>query len=221
MIVLTMLTALVALIGVFVFLTVLNNFQPGERRMQQEIKKLWEDMNTWAGELVPIDKEELALLSYSQIKQIRRKGWSPNVKGIFTSIYNEPIIAYSYKEFLGKGRHAILYARSANHEFAYWIRPKEIRVVIDGALAGNLKNGALISPKSGKPIAQLQEAKNSLLPVVINNREVGSLSPLSAQKNKGLGQRALEFIKDDITQEEETLLLSLAVLEMVRRNNSF
>jgi hypothetical protein len=55
---------------------------------------------------------------------------------------------------------------------------------------------------------------------VINNREVGSLSTPGASKNKGLGQRALEFIKEDITQEEETLLLSLAVLEMVRRHTS-
>lgn len=219
MMVLTMLTALVAIIGVFLLLAVMNNFQPGERSMQQEVKKMWEDMNKWVGELVPIDKDELALLSFSQIKQIRRKGMSPVSKGVFTTIYNEPIIAYSYKEFLGRGRHAVLYARSANHEFAYWIKPKEIRVVIDGALAGNLKDGALISPRSGKPIAQLSEPKNALSPVVINNREVGSISnPQAPGKNKNLGQRALEFIKDDITSEEETLLLSMAVLEMVRRN---
>lgn len=219
MIVLTILTVLVAMIGVFMLLTVMNNFQPNERRMQQEVKKMWEDMSKWMGDLVPIDKEELALLSFSQIKQLRRKGLPSTAKGIFTTIYNEPIIAYSYKEFLGKGKHAILYARSAKHEFAYWIRPKEIRIVIDGALVGNLKDGTLLSPRSGKPIAQLSAPKNALSPVVVNNREVGSISQIQAPgKNKNLGQRALEFVKDDITPEEETLLLSMAVLEMVKRN---
>ncbi len=185
--------------------------------MQQEVNLMRLDMQKWVGELVPIDKKELELFSLSQIKQVLRKRWTTTAKGIFTTIYNEPIIAYSYKQFLGRGRHALLYARSASHEYAYWIRPKGVQVVIDNKLVGTYKDGTLLSAKSGKPIAILQQAReNALLPVRINNREVGSLVAADPTSSK-VSQRAFEFLKNDMTEEEETLLLSLSVLELVNR----
>lgn len=218
MAILTILTLIVAVIGVVLLTQVMKLFQPGERKMQQEVNNMRLDMQKWVGELVPIDKKELELFSLSQIKQVLRKRWTTSAKGIFTTIYNEPIIAYSYKQFLGRGRHALLYARSASHEYAFWIRPKSVQVVIDNKLVGTYKDNTLLSAKSGKPIAILQpETQNSLLPVRINNREVGSLVSANPAAGKGLSQRAFEFLKNDITEEEETLLLALSVLELVNR----
>ncbi|NUQ24810.1 MAG: hypothetical protein HUU34_12730 [Saprospiraceae bacterium] len=218
MAILTILTLIVAVIGVVLLTQVMKLFQPGERKMQQEVNNMRLDMQKWVGELVPIDKKELELFSLSQIKQVLRKRWTTSAKGIFTTIYNEPIIAYSYKQFLGRGRHALLYARSASHEYAFWIRPKGVQVVIDNKLVGTYKDNTLLSAKSGKPIAILQpETQNSLLPVRINNREVGSLVSANPAAGKGLSQRAFEFLKNDITEEEETLLLALSVLELVNR----
>lgn len=218
MAILAILTLIVAVIGVVLLTQVMKLFQPGERKMQQEVNNMRLDMQKWVGELVPIDKKELELFSLSQIKQVLRKRWTTSAKGIFTTIYNEPIIAYSYKQFLGRGRHALLYARSASHEYAFWIRPKGVQVVIDNKLVGTYKDNTLLSAKSGKPIAILQpETQNALLPVRINNREVGSLVSANPTAGKGLSQRAFEFLKNDITEEEETLLLALSVLELVNR----
>ncbi len=217
MAILAILSLIVAVIGIVLLTQMLNLFQPGERKMQQEVNLMRLDMQKWVGELVPIDKKELELFSLSQIKQVLRKRWTTTAKGIFTTIYNEPIIAYSYKQFLGRGRHALLYARSASHEYAYWIRPKGVQVVIDNKLVGTYKDGTLLSAKSGKPIAILQQAReNALLPVRINNREVGSLVAADPTSSK-VSQRAFEFLKNDMTEEEETLLLSLSVLELVNR----
>ncbi|MBL7792994.1 MAG: hypothetical protein JNK77_11755 [Saprospiraceae bacterium] len=218
MAILAILTLIVAVIGVVLLTQVMKLFQPGERKMQQEVNNMRLDMQKWVGELVPIDKKELELFSLSQIKQVLRKRWTTSAKGIFTTIYNEPIIAYSYKQFLGRGRHALLYARSASHEYAFWIRPKGVQVVIDNKLVGTYRDNTLLSAKSGKPIAILQpETQNALLPVRINNREVGSLVSATPAAGKGLSQRAFEFLKNDITEEEETLLLALSVLELVNR----
>ncbi len=218
MAILAILTLIVAVIGVLLLTQVMKLFQPGERKMQQEVNNMRLDMQKWVGELVPIDKKELELFSLSQIKQVMRKRWTTSAKGIFTTIYNEPIVAYSYKQFLGRGRHALLYARSASHEYAYWIKPKGVQVVIDNKLVGTYKDNTLLSAKSGKPIAILQpETQNSLLPVRINNREVGNLVSANPAAGKGLSQRAFEFLKNDITEEEETLLLALSVLELVNR----
>ncbi|MBK8703190.1 MAG: hypothetical protein IPN33_05925 [Saprospiraceae bacterium] len=148
MAILAILTLIVAVIGVLLLTQVMKLFQPGERKMQQEVNNMRLDMQKWVGELVPIDKKELELFSLSQIKQVMRKRWTTSAKGIFTTIYNEPIVAYSYKQFLGRGRHALLYARSASHEYAYWIKPKGVQVVIDNKLVGTYKDNTLLSAKS-------------------------------------------------------------------------
>lgn len=215
---LTIMTLLVAFISVSLLRMIFLNIPPTERKMQQQVREMRVDMEKWAGELVPIDKKELELLSMSQIKQVRQKRWTNQAKGIFTTIYNEPIVAYSYRKFLGRGGHAILYARSADHEFAYWIRSKDVRLVIDNKLVGIYKKGTLLGARSGKPIAQFQEEKNALLPLRINDREVGSLIAAPAGDKKNLSRRAFEFLRDDISEDEETLLLSLAVLELVHRS---
>lgn len=209
---------LAASFGLFANIT--KNFRPNKKKIQQEIAKLKIDVDKWAGELVPITREELELFSKSQVQQSRKKRTKSSHKGTFKTIFEEPIVAYSYRSYLGKGNHAILYARTANHEFAYWMNDKGTQVVIDNQMVGTIKsNDVLYGADSNRMLARLNRGQKDMLPIVVKDREVGSLVKGLPSPDEALSSRAFEFIKQDLNKEEQTLMLSLGILEMVKLSN--
>lgn len=214
----TIITLAVAGAGAFLLTRVLRNFQPGNRKIQADLREMKADMDKWSGDLVPLTREEMELFSLRQTEQSVRKRVTTTAKGVFTSIYHEPVLAYSYKQYAGKGRHALLYARTRNHEFAFWVRPKGVQVVIDNELAGTLKeNGVLYDPHQKKMLARLNRETPEMLPVLVNDREVASLTKALPPAEKDIGVRAFQFVKEDLSQEEHNLLMALATFELVER----
>lgn len=196
-----------------------KNMAPSQKRLKMETQRLKEDMDQWAGQLVPINKEELELFSWGQDKQVLRKGITTTAKGIYTTIYHEPVLAYSYREYIGKAekKNALLYARTAEHDFVYWIRKGEGTLFIDGQEVGKLsRDGVLRGKRTGKAIAERSTTGQEMLPVTVGNREVGSLSLPSSSASKGLHERAFSFLKPDLNDKEEQLFLALALEALVK-----
>lgn len=216
---LTILLLAITVGGLGLLFTVLTKFSPGEKRIREELKRMQADMDEWVEELVPIDRKELELFSLTQIKNSIKKRFTTSGKGIYTTIFEEPIVAYSYKKYLGKNAHALLYCRTAEHEYAYWIRPKGVQVVIDNKLVGTYKdNGVLYGAESKKMLARINRENKKLSPVVVGEREVASVvKALPAAKND-ISARAFQFVREDLTEEEEMLLLSISLLEMVKES---
>ena len=207
-----------AVLFYFIF-KVLARVSPGKKKIQEDIQKMKDEIDVWVKDLVPIGKEELELFSQTQINQVLKKRINISAKGVFTTIYNEPIIAYNYKKY-GSGKDALLYARSANHEFAFKIHKDEVKLVIDNELVGTIKsNGVLYAAENNLMIARFNRENAALLPIVIQDRKVGHLSlPANSSSKKEIDQRAFEFLKEDLSGEEKKLFLSLAIYELVTRN---
>ncbi|GJM31853.1 MAG: hypothetical protein DHS20C18_08540 [Saprospiraceae bacterium] len=219
MIFLTALTALVAILGISVLSGVLGNMSPNRKRLEAEIKNLKLDMDKWAGELIPLDKEELELFSLTQDKQVLKKGWSTSAKGVFTTIYHEPVMAYNYKKYLGgtATTNALLYVRTSTNEFAYWLQKGGIQLIIDDQIVGEIRDGALYGKKTKQVLAKVKQSQQELLPIQVYDKEVGSVTKALPPANKDLSPRAFEFVKEGMSKEEELLFLSLATLELVKK----
>ena len=89
-------------------------------------------------------------------------------------------------------------------------------MVVGDALVGVLnQQGALVSQKGNKQLAQIGKNEDNLsLPVRVNNKLVGSLSN-PARNQKGTTRAFQHLVKMD--KEEEEIVLSLSILELVRR----
>ncbi|MEM6395727.1 MAG: hypothetical protein AAF741_05220 [Bacteroidota bacterium] len=205
------------LISLFVLFRKLSEGRmPGPKKRSDELQKLQTDMDSWAGKLVPIGAEELDLFSLSQSKQVVKTGASTSAKGLFTTIFQEPILAYSYKRYLGKKVNDLLYARAAEHEYVYWTENGTTKVQIDGQQVGELRDRTIFGQRTGQPLAQIaKQAKNNYLPIEVGGREVGGLSTEPPAKEQSLKQKALEFIPPDLTEKEEQLMLALITRELV------
>jgi hypothetical protein len=213
--------ATLLIIGVLLMLVLVSrNRAPGKKKRDMEIKRMGEDMDSWAGELVPINKEELELFSLGQDKQVLRKGITTTAKGVYTTIYHEPVLAYSYREYLGSKDkpNALLYVRTAEHDYVYWINKGVRSLFIDGQEVGKLTpTGELLGKRTGKQIASMRKDNPEFLPVQVGNREVGSLTRKQAGGENGLYERAFEYLQPELTDKEEQLFLALSALELVER----
>lgn len=211
--------AAILIIGTLIAVSILaNNLAPNRKRIERETQRMREDMDQWAGDLIPITREELELFSLGQDKQVLRRGISTTAKGIFTTIYHERVLAYSYKQYMGdKERpNALLLARTAEHEYRYWIRKGEGTLFIDDQEVGRVdRSGELRGKRTGKLLAKVKQDGQKLLPVTVGGREVGSLAPAKSSEAKGLHDRAFEFLREDMDEKEEQLFLALAVKELV------
>ncbi|MEM1324113.1 MAG: hypothetical protein AAGG75_27895 [Bacteroidota bacterium] len=201
--------------GIYLLYKILVNFQPSNSKIKQDLIKLRSEIEPWVDQLVPWQNDELELLSLKQTNRVLKKGIITSVKGVFTSIYHEPMIAYAYKRYFAGGANAILYARTSHHEFSYRIRKDGVQIHIDNQFIGQLKNGGLLySASTNRLIARInRDDVSGFLPVVVGERELGSLSKPS--ETMSTNTRAFQFLNEKITQEEEALLLSMSILEMV------
>ena len=217
--VLTALTVFVVSMVLVLTFRLLSNVKPSKRKVQEDLKKMKEELTALSKDLIPITKEELELFSQKQINQIKKRRSTANAQGVFTTIFDEPIVAYAYKKYNTSGTNALLYARTSDHEFAYRIENGEIKIVADNKLVGVLKpNGVLYGGQKQRMLARINREGEELIPVIINEKEVGNLTKaLPPAKNNNVNSRAFEFIRDDMDPEEKKVFLSLALYELVNR----
>lgn len=213
-----LITALIVAFGIFLLVRSLSDFRPSRKRMLKDLEHTKQEMDEWVGELVPLTEEELDTFSFNQEKRWSRKR---QTRGVFTTIYHEPVLAYSYRAYRGPGNPAVLYARTQHEDFAYLKGKEGVRIAVGGRELGTLQeDGTLLAAKGRKAIAEVSRAEGELLPVLVNKREVASVAKLNPQESSRLGQRAFQFVKDDMNQEEKDIFLSLAVLEVVNQSLS-
>lgn len=212
------LTILVGGASVYLASKVFPDLAPGNRKIDRDLKEMREEIQGWNLDWAPLGKEELELFSLNQEKYSMKKGFTTKVKGIFTTIFHEAAAAYSYKSYISSKSNAVLYARTAKHHFVYRITGKGVLVSIDDFPIGTVgKDGALYGARRGKAIAHIQRDRTDATPIIVGDREAGSLVKDKPDKSKGLSPRAFEFVRSDLTPQEEAVFISLVILELVER----
>jgi len=208
----------VATIGLmYLLFQLLVNVNPSKNRIMADLHNMKGEIVPWVEELIPWKKEELELLSLHQVRKTIKKGIVTTVKGVFTSIYDEPMIAYTYRQYRSTKKNAILYARTAHRQFVYRMEGEKTIISIDNQVIGTINsNGQLIAGNGRQLLAQIQRNVDELtLPVLINGKEVAGLAR-SNQVNPSVNTRAFEFTTE-MEKKEEALMLSLAILEMAKK----
>ena len=200
-------------IAVGVIRNFLKNRAPDNSKLQGDIKLMRIEIKPWVKELAPVDEDGLTLLSLSQVNQVLKKGLNKSAKGIYTSIYQEPLLAYSYKEYLGNN--ALLYARTAEHELVYQIKKDETRIAINGSFFGVLKkDGKLYNGET--VLGQVDKADADLhLPIKVGKRNLAALNnPALVDAPQ---PRVFQYVENNINAEEEKTLMALATLKLIQQ----
>lgn len=194
---------------------VFKNYQPNEDNVRKDVDRFRLALAARNEELVPWNNEEMELLSLKEVEQKVKSRGTKEVQGTMLSIYQEPMVQYTYKKYV-QSHNAVLIAKTSNREYIYRIRKKGIQIYLNNEPMGLLrKNGVLYSPKN-QGIAQIIPDKDAYsTPILVNNKEKGNL--LNRGKTEKEFPRAFETLSP-MQKKEEDYFLSLAILELAMRN---
>lgn len=223
MLYLTALTAFVAIGTVGVIAAVAKKSWPGEKRIKEELKKMSLLVDKISTDLLPLDKEGLDLLAFYQEHRKVSVGMSTEAQGVFTTLYHEQAIAYSYKKFLGgeNDNNALLYMRTAKKEFVYHLRKKGITLFINGKVVGDIRDQGtkLYGARKKRLLAQINTtSQKEYMPVVVYDKEVGNISKPMVFDEKQPNHRMFQFMATQISPEEKALFLGLSMLFIILKS---
>lgn len=201
--------------GIYLLAQLFNNLPPSKKRLNQDLDKMRQELQPWVDTLVPWNREEMELFSLNQINKTIKKSVATTAKGMFTSIYHEPMLAYAYKKYVSPQLNALLIIKTASHEFVYRFKKDSIQVMADGNPLGTLReDGVLYGIERGSVLGRIgQNYDKPLLPVVVKEREIAHLTNPKLVKQPN--PRAFDLLSEYMSEEEEVIFLALGSLEVV------
>jgi hypothetical protein len=206
-----------ALIGGFFYYVVqLFNqltLSPDTRAWRAALDKLRARLKAMpGGALIPWESETLSLLSFNR-GYVKKAGFWNNVsEGVFTTIYQEPVVAYAMQK---AGSAGVIMARTADREFVFRIKGKETEIWINEQPFGILVDGALLSAGRNSKLMGRLDWKSDLAqnPVLLGDNTAAALA--NPGMNTSPNPRAV-FLLRDLKPEEENALLAMAILQMLK-----
>ncbi len=201
--------------GIYVGLKTLENYNPGKKKIQKDIIELKRELQPHISEIVPWSEEEMSQLSINQINKKSSKRIVTTKKGVFTTIYHEPLIAWASRKYVSSKTNALVYAKTSHHEFIYRVKKNKVDVVIDDQLIGQInEDGILEQVKGRKALAQINRSSETLgLPILVNQREAGRLA--TPESSNSPNPRAFNIVSK-MDGEEEKLFLAMSIFELIK-----
>ncbi len=189
------------------------NVQPGSNAWKTSVANLRNRMGMLAQNLTPWDGEMLSLLSLNRAQVKKASTFNPVETGVFTTIYQEPVVAYSTQQ---SGKNRLTVAKTSNREFVYRQKDRETEIWLNGQPLGVLVDGALLAPgRTSKLLAQVDLNKEeSMFPLVLQDKTAGAIvNP--ARPGSSPNPRAVSMLRN-VSAEEENLVLALALMQMTK-----
>jgi hypothetical protein len=192
---------------------------PSTSKIKKDLAIMRRETEDWYQALIPWQQEkELELLSLTQEKKWVKSSFDRILKGVFQSIYTEPMFTYAYVDYLkGKGKNGILLIRTKAHEFVYHVKKKLTEVIVDGQfVAAITPEGIMYSVRTRRQLGRISQLSTEYFGIIIGEKEVAHL--LNPEKIDRINPRAF-IILENMTDQEELLFTSISLIEVVLRTN--
>jgi hypothetical protein len=202
------------IIGIFYFAAkVLGRiiFDPASQAWKRTLERLQTRIRSQAaGALIPWDAEMLSLLSLNRTK-VKKPGWMDSTsEGVFTSIYQEPILAYAGQV---RNNTAVYVARTSDKEYIFRQKEKETEIWINNQPFAVYINGILLAAgRSSQVLARLEaDMTEAQWSVLIQDKAAAAITNPQRAASAGPNPRALTMLRK-VSAEEEDALLALTLL---------
>jgi len=192
-----------------------SNLNPGKAKVQADFRKIQAELVEMRSKLVPWSDEDRSLLSLNRKPYQEKTGNVKSANGTFISIYQEPMVHFAYKRYLGKKKeNAIMVALTSHNEYLYRIKNNKVEVALNGKYLGGITpDFALISDKK-KQMAKIQTTvKGDYYPIIIEGRDIGSVGDV--KKARKVNPRTFELLAE-LSPNEEKKMLALVLYFLIR-----
>ena len=191
---------------------------PSQKRIQADLTLIAEETRQWRQGVIPWEVEkEMELMSLNRQFKWIKKSLGRFLKGVFLSIYHEPMLIYGFKSYRKKGQFAIFYAATLSHQFIYQRHKGRTDVLIDGEHVGFLTPEWLLYSHRRRLLARRNRFSDDYFTVIVWDREVAHLR--DPRRNDKVSPRVFEIMAK-LNDKEELLLMAVAFLTMIERAHS-
>jgi hypothetical protein len=186
---------------------------PGSKGFQDLLAKFSDQIKELRSTLTPWESDSLSLLSLHKVKEKSGSLFGGIEKGIFTSIYQEPQVAYAVQRANNAG---IAVAATANNMFVYRTKNRQTEIWVDNQPLGTYVDGNLLS-STGKLLTQVNDKEQvESFPTIINNQTIASIT--NPALTQSVNPRAISLLSKP-SEETEKLLLAITLLKMLENNS--
>jgi hypothetical protein len=191
------------------------NAPPTQRRVQEDIEQMREDTEKWRDGLFPwVEANELELLSLNHDSKWYKQSFGKALKGVYFSIYNEPMIVFGYKSYLRRGVNTVIWATTKQHVFIYRGGRKKTDFFIDGEAVGFItRDGLMYGGSRNRLLGRRNSFSEEHDSIVIWDKEVAHLLK-PAQKGR-VNPRVFEVL-EKLRKKEKLLLIALGFLMILQ-----
>lgn len=215
LIVLVVMLAAISFIGyqIVSFLFAINSTKTQKRR---DVGKLRDLIQPLIEGLVRLSSEELELLSINQTDTSTRPGLNTIRTGVFTSIYQEPLIAYARKTYGQSGTEVLTVLHTSEQSFVYESSGSKTRVLVDDQQIGTIHSDGNLYDMKDRQVAHIEaDDVLSTHPVKIGSREVGEI--INPMRAASPNPRAYTFL-EPMDTDEKVLFMALTLLSLVEES---
>lgn len=183
-------------------------------QMTRDMKEMQTEIQELKQTLVPFTSTEMELLSTKQTNKKIKVRLSLMVKGIFNTIYEEPLLAFVIKTY--KKDQKLILITSSNQEFIYLIKTGQTHVYVDGEELGILSKDGKLQNIKNQTLATVQgDDALSTHPVSINGKDFGYV--VNPKLSSDTNLRAFHLLRP-MNADERTIFLSLTLLNLVEES---
>ena len=185
------------------------------RQLQRDIKHLDRLMGEFKEGLIPFEEDEFKLLSSQPVLKKNRKSRSTFSRGVLSTIYQEPLIAFSLKENY-RDDSVLLLAQSDKNKFQLNFNGKNTEVYVDGQNLGYINsNHEFINPQNQR-IAGIEHSEGEkYAKVFLNNKDTAHIN---IRESNNESERVFSLFHDFKHEDsDEMVLLTLYYLFIERK----
>ncbi len=184
------------------------------KKAKRDISLLRDELQAYLTDLIPLDREELELLSLSMENVIMKGRFGSITKGHLTTIYNEAVAAFAYKTY--ENGEFVLTLGTKEDDYVFVGTKDGTDVYINDQEYGNINNSGILRTFDKKiELGRLVDQSNRYSDLLIGERKLASL--LNPQLKNMENARAFPLLTD-YTDNDEQILLSLASLSIIQRS---
>ena len=186
----------------------------GGGHTQKDIAEMKSKLALEIASLVPMGLDEMDQLSLNSANKSDSQGITKLRTGVFKSIYNEPMLAYAFKEYKYPADKSLILVCTERDDFIYMTNGVNTKVYCNSEFLGNIDTkGRLHDPDVVGPVGKI-EVGNILKvrPVTVKGRVVGEV--INTVGTESPNPRVYQFI-ENMSKDELIVFQALSFLSIV------
>lgn len=189
---------------------------PGIKKINADLAYMRQLIQPMINQIIPWESErELELMSLKHEIKSAKHGLDKITTGTIYSIYYEPMVVFTYKDYMKGVREALLVTRTRNNEIIFRIKRKDVDVYLNGNQVALIDaSNMMYHLRTREALAKVKPYSGELLAIMIRGKDVGHL--FDPNRPHSPQQRAFTLMKD-LNEEEERILLAISLYELITR----